>query len=120
MPYLIDLPSFKDDRGTLTVLEKLLPFDIKRLYYIYDATSIRGGHRHKKTIQALICLGGSCEIYVNNGEVENKYILNNPAKCLVLDTKDWHTMDKFTRNAILLVLSSEHYDINDYIDEKYL
>jgi len=119
MAYLIDLPTFKDSRGNLTVVEKLLPFEIKRFYYIYDVTNRRGGHRHKKTIQALICLGGSCEIYLNNGIKEEIVILDTPNKCLIVETKDWHTMDKFTQSSILLVFSSEFYDRNDYIDEEY-
>lgn len=119
MAYIIDLPTFKDDRGNLTVVEKLLPFEIKRLYYIYGVAKKRGGHRHKKTIQALICLGGSCEIFINNGEKKTTILLNNPSKCLILENKDWHTMDKFSQNSTLLVLSSEYYDVNDYIDEEY-
>lgn len=119
MAYIIDLPTFSDDRGSLTVIEKILPFEIKRFYYIYDVTAQRGGHRHHKTIQALICLGGNCEIYVNNGEVEKTILLDSPSKCLILDPMDWHTMDKFSENSFLLVLASEYYDKNDYIDEKY-
>ena len=119
MAYIIELPTFSDERGNLTVVEKLLPFDIKRFYYIYDAHSKRGGHRHKKTIQALISLGGSCEIYVNNGEKEELFLLDSPNKCLIIDAKDWHTMDKFSKGSTLLVFSSEFYDVNDYIDEKY-
>ncbi len=80
MAYTIDLPTFWDERGSLTVIEKLLPFDIKRFYYIYDVTNKRGGHRHKKTIQALICLGGSCEIYLNDGIKEEIVILDVPNK----------------------------------------
>jgi len=119
MGYIIDLPTFEDERGNLTVVEKLLPFEIKRLYYIYGVKSIRGGHRHHKTIQALISLGGSCEIYVNDGKKEEIFVLNTPTKCLILDPKDWHTMDKFSKNSTLLVFSSEFYDKDDYIDEKY-
>ena len=119
MPHLINIPLFKDERGNLNVVEKILPFEIKRFYYIYDVTSIRGGHRHKKTVQALICLGGSCEIYVNNGKTEDSFVLDTPSKCLILDPEDWHTMDKFTTTATLLVFSSEFYDVNDYIDEGY-
>lgn len=119
MAYLIDLPTFSDERGSLTVVEKLLPFDIKRFYYIYDATSKRGGHRHKKSIQALISLGGNCEIYVNNGEKEETFLLDDPNKCLILDPKDWHTMDNFSKGSTLLVFSSEFYDKDDYIDEEY-
>lgn len=119
MAYIMDLPTFGDNRGNLTVVEKILPFEIKRFYYIYNATDKRGGHRHKKTKQALISLGGSCEIYVNDGENEEIFLLDTPDKCLILDLKDWHTMDKFSKGSTLLVFSSEYYDVNDYIDEKY-
>jgi hypothetical protein len=119
MPYIINLPTFNDDRGDLTIIEKILPFEIKRLYYICNATKKRGGHRHKKSIQALICLGGSCEIYVNNGKKEQIISLGRESRCLILEPKDWHTMDNFTPGAILLVLASEFYNVNDYIDESY-
>jgi len=119
MAYLLDLPTFSDERGELTVIENELPFDTKRFYYIYNAFGKRGGHRHKKTIQALICLGGSCEIYVNDGKSEQVFLLKNPSKCLILDPNDWHTMENFSTTVTLLVLASEYYDSNDYIDEKY-
>ena len=119
MAYIIELPTFDDERGSLTVVEKKLPFDIKRFYYIYDVSDKRGGHRHKKTIQALISLGGSCEIYTHDGNKEETYILDSPNKCLILDSKDWHTMDNFSKGAVLLVFSSEFYDKDDYIDEEY-
>ena len=119
MAHLIILPTFSDERGVLTVVEKLLPFEIKRFYYIYDVKGERGGHRHKKTTQALISLGGSCEIYVNNGEYEETFLLDSPSKCLILEPKDWHTMDKFETNTTLLVFASEYYDVDDYIDERY-
>jgi dTDP-4-dehydrorhamnose 3,5-epimerase-like enzyme len=120
MSYLIDLKTFTDKRGNLTVIEKSIPFDIKRIFYIYGVdSSVRGGHRHKKTIQAAICLQGSCTIHNNNGKEESSYHLNEPNKCLILETEDWHTMDNFTPNAILMVLASEYFDQNDYIFEPY-
>jgi dTDP-4-dehydrorhamnose 3,5-epimerase-like enzyme len=119
MASILHLPTFGDSRGSLTVVEKLLPFEIKRFYYIYDVTNKRGGHRHKKTMQALICLGGSCEIYINDGEKEETILLDSPSKCLILDPKDWHTMDNFSKGSTLLVFSSEYYDRDDYIDEEY-
>lgn len=119
MAYILELPTFNDARGNLTVVEKLLPFDIKRFYYIYDVTDKRGGHRHHKSIQALLCLGGSCEIYVNNGEKEETILLDEPSKCLIVQPEDWHTMDKFSKGSTLLVFASEYYDVNDYIDGKY-
>ena len=119
MAHIINLPTYIDKSGNLTAVEKLLPFEIKRFYYIYNVSSKRGGHRHKKTIQALISLGGNCEIYVNNGEKEEVFFLDNPNQCLILDPKDWHTMDQFSKGSILFVFSSEFYDKDDYIDEKY-
>lgn len=120
MSYIIELPQFSDERGKLTVIEKLLPFKIKRVYFLYDVKTKRGGHRHKKTIQALICINGSCEIFIDDGVNKKNITLNSPNKCLVLEPKDWHTMDHFSKNSTLLVISSEFYDSEDYIDEKYL
>jgi len=119
MAHIINLPTYMDKSGDLTVVEKLLPFEIKRFYYIYNVSLKRGGHRHKKTIQALISLGGSCEIYVNNGSKEEVFLLDKSGQCLILEPKDWHTMDKFSKGSTLLVFSSEYYDVNDYIDEEY-
>ena len=120
MALLINLNTYSDDRGDLTVIEKVLPFQIKRIYYIYNVDdSIRGGHRHLKTIQAAICVSGSCEIFVNDKENTNIYILDNPNKCLILNPADWHTMSKFTNNAVLLVIASEEFSQQDYIYDKY-
>lgn len=120
MAQLIDLKTFTDKRGNLTVIEKVVPFDIKRIFYIYGVDeSKRGGHRHKKTIQAAICIQGSCRIYNNNGSTEAYFELNRPDKCLLIQPEDWHTMDQFTPDAILMVLASEHFDANDYIFEPY-
>ncbi|CUU80057.1 WxcM-like%2C C-terminal [Campylobacter hyointestinalis subsp. hyointestinalis] len=119
MAYLINLPVFEDDRGSLIVAEKVLPFKIKRFYYIYNLKSKRGGHRHKKAIQALICINGSCEVYINNGNDKQILLLNKPNQCLVLEPQDWHTMDKFAKNTSILVFASEYYDKDDYICEEY-
>ena len=120
MAHLIDLKTFTDKRGNLTVIEKIIPFEIKRIFYIYGVDeSKRGGHRHKKTIQAAICLKGSCHIYNSDGITENNYILDQPNKCLILEPKDWHTMYNFTSDAILMVLASAFFDQNDYIFEPY-
>ncbi len=116
---IIELPTFSDERGDLTAINKILPFKIKRIFYIYNSKFPRGGHRHKKTTQALICLNGSVEISIQNPNGQNKILLNSPNKCLVLKPEDWHTMENFSNGSILLVLASEHYDPNDYIYEKY-
>jgi dTDP-4-dehydrorhamnose 3,5-epimerase-like enzyme len=121
MAYLIDLKSFTDNRGNLTVIEKTVPFDIKRIFYIYGVDdSSRGGHRHKKTIQAAICIQGSCHIHNNNGAAAiTKFLLNKPDQCLIIEPADWHTMDNFSADAILMILASEYFDENDYIFEPY-
>jgi dTDP-4-dehydrorhamnose 3,5-epimerase-like enzyme len=120
MAKLISLKTFTDTRGNLTVIERVIPFEIKRLFYIYGVDdSIRGGHRHHKTVQAAICLKGSCAIYNHDGEREETFQLDSPDKCLILEPKDWHEMLNFSKDAILMVLASEYFDANDYIREKY-
>ncbi|PWT79243.1 MAG: hypothetical protein C5B59_00035 [Bacteroidetes bacterium] len=120
MAYMIDLKTFTDKRGNLTVIEKTIPFEIKRIFYIYGVDqSRRGGHRHKTTVQAAICLKGSCRIYNHDGVNESYFYLDQPNKCLILETNDWHTMDQFSFDAILMVLASEYFDSNDYIFEPY-
>jgi dTDP-4-dehydrorhamnose 3,5-epimerase-like enzyme len=120
MAHIIDLKTFTDKRGNLTVIEKIIPFDIKRIFYIYGVDdSVRGGHRHHKTIQAAVCINGSCKIYNNNGEKQEVFVLNKPSICLLLEPRDWHQMYEFSADAILMVLASENFDEHDYIYEKY-
>jgi hypothetical protein len=118
MARLIDLKTFTDTRGNLTVIEKVIPFDIKRIFYIYGVDdSRRGGHRHRKTLQAAICIQGACTIYNHDGSAEQVFRLDRPDKCLILEPADWHTMYEFTPDAILMVLASEFFDQADYIFE---
>jgi len=120
MAKLIDLKTHTDARGNLTVVENVLPFDIKRVFYIYGVDdSKRGGHRHHKTIQAAVCIQGACKIYNNNTITEEVFDLDNPSKCLILNPEDWHTMYDFTKDAILMVFASENFDSADYIFEPY-
>lgn len=120
MANLIDLTTHTDSRGNLTVIEKVIPFDIKRIFYIYGVdNSIRGGHRHKKTIQAAVSLQGRCRIFTDNKIEQNNFILDSPSICLILNPEDWHYMDCFTSNCILMVLASEYYTPEDYIFEPY-
>ena len=120
MAKLINLETFTDQRGSLTVLEKILPFQIRRVFYIYNVNnSERGGHRHYKTIQAVICISGQCKIYCNNSVIETSFELLHPNQCLILEPEDWHTMYDFSENCILLVLASEEFDVKDYIYSPY-
>ena len=118
---LIKLKTHTDTRGSLTVLQDEVPFSIKRMYYIYnlDPNEIRGGHRHHKNVQVLMCIRGECIISVNNGKEKNNYHLNQSDQCLIIYPEDWHTMHSFKDDAILLIATSEKYDPNDYIDEEY-
>jgi dTDP-4-dehydrorhamnose 3,5-epimerase-like enzyme len=121
MAQLVKLNTFFSESGDLKVFEKLIPGEIKRVYYINNVPKnvVRGKHRHKKTWQALICISGSCRIFVDNGTKQEFYILNNDENCLIIEPSDWHFMDRFTENSILLVIANEYYDVNDYIDEPY-
>jgi hypothetical protein len=120
MAQLIDLPTYSDTRGSLTVIEKVIPFQIKRIFYIYGVDdSVRGGHRHKTTYQAAICLKGSCRFKSNDGSSEINYHLDSPSKCLIINPEDWHTMDQFSPDAILMVLASTLYSEDDYIYTPY-
>jgi hypothetical protein len=120
MSYIISLKTFTDNRGNLTVIDNVLPFQIIRIFYIYGVNNLaRGGHRHHNTIQAAICIQGECKVYCTNGKLENTYHLNTPEKCLIINPEDWHTMFEFSRDAILMVLASLSYSEKDYIYEKY-
>jgi len=120
MAYIVDLKTFTDKRGNLTVIENSLPFQIKRVFYIYGVDrSERGGHRHHKTIQAAVCIKGRCKIFNNNGVKAEVFSLDKPSRCLILECKDWHKMYNFSKNAILMVFASEYFDENDYIYEGY-
>jgi dTDP-4-dehydrorhamnose 3,5-epimerase-like enzyme len=121
MAQLLNLKTFTDKRGNLTVIERVLPFDIRRIFYIYGVDdSRRGGHRHVKTIQAAVCIQGKCRIVnEHQGEGYQNYELDSPDKCLLLYPEDWHVMDHFSPDAILMVLASENYDAADYIFEPY-
>lgn len=120
MPKIIEIKTYQDNRGKLSVLEKNIPFEIKRVFYIYDVdNSVRGKHRHHKTIQAAICIHGSCKITSDNSKKTETFCMDKPNKCLFLYPEDYHWMHDFSNNAILLVLASEKFDPNDYIYEPY-
>lgn len=119
MAHLINLKTVTDRRGSLTVIEKILPFEIKRVFYIYDVKSKRGEHRQKITTQALIALNGRVEVFCDNGQQQQTFVLDNPSQCLIVPPEDWHSMDHFSDGSVLLVLSSHEYDPQDIISERY-
>ena len=123
MAHIIELNTFVDQRGNLTVIDDVqstLPFKIKRVFYIYNIDdSQRGGHRHHKTLQAAICINGSCTVSCDNDKEKKVFKLDSANKCLIIDTEDWHTMENFLEGSILLVFASEKFDSKDYIFEPY-
>lgn len=119
-PNIIDIPKIidKKGRGNLSVVEKAcIPFNIKRVYYLYDVPSdaYRGGHAHKEQQEFLIAISGSFEVVLDNGFEKTKVMLNKPNKGLLISTKTWRELQDFSSGAICLVLASNFFDENDYI-----
>ncbi len=116
---LIDLPMLGDDRGKLVAIEenKQVPFEIKRVYYIYgtDRAVARGFHAHKVLEQVAVCVSGSCKMLLDNGVSKSTVILDNASKAVEIPPMIWHEMHDFSKDCILLVLASALYDEADYI-----
>lgn len=118
MASIIMLPTHTDPRGSLTVLDKALPFNINRIYWIYDLSGDpRAQHRHRESRQALICLSGGCDIFIKKYEEETLFKLTQPDQVLLLEPEDWHETRNFLPNTVMLLIASHHYDPNDYIKE---
>ena len=116
---IIDFQKHGDERGMLIALEsnKEIPFEIKRVYYMYDTlTEVRRGyHAHKKLQQILICIHGSCKIHLDNGFETCEVLLDKPYEGLYVSNDMWREMYDFSSDAVLMVLASELYDESDYI-----
>lgn len=108
-----------DVRGNLVAIEeeKDIPFQIKRIYYIYNVMegAVRGLHAHKSLKQLLICIHGNCKVLLDDGKEKITVELDNPNLGLYISNAIWREMSDFSSDAVLLVLASEHYDENDYI-----
>lgn len=116
---LIELISHGDNRGSLIALEKEhnVPFDIKRVYYIYDTKRgvPRGFHAHEDLEQMLICVSGSCKIKVDNGRQSETYELNTPEQALYIGKMIWREMFDFSQGCVLMVIASQYYNPKEYI-----
>lgn len=108
-----------DDRGMLVALEEHndIPFEIKRVYYMYDTKEgvRRGYHAHKELEQILICIHGSCKILMDNGTEKKVVSLEKPYEGLYISNDIWREMFDFSEDAVLMVLASEVYNEDDYI-----
>lgn len=110
---------FGDNRGKLVAIEgaKDIPFDIKRVFYIFDveAKTVRGQHAHYKCKQYLIALSGYCKVTLDDGNSNVTFDLDSPNVGLFQDSMVWGTMHDFSKDCRLLVLADKHYDEGDYI-----
>ena len=115
---IIDLPIIEDRRGNLTFIEggQHIPFDIKRVYYLYDVPggSHRGGHAHKDLHQLLIAMSGSFDILLDDGRTKFKYHLNRSYYGLYIPPMIWREIDNFSSGSVCMVLASEHFSEDDY------
>lgn len=116
----IEIPKIKDPRGNLSVIEnQTVPFEIKRVYYLYDVPSdaFRGGHAHKAQCELLIALSGSFDVVLDNGATKETVMLNKPNIGLLIPTMIWRELQNFSSGAVCLVLASDVFDEADYIRE---
>ncbi|MCA4815115.1 sugar 3,4-ketoisomerase [Acinetobacter towneri] len=115
----IHFPPLGDERGSLVALEtgKTVPFDIKRVYYIFATQKdvARGFHAHKNLKQIAVCVTGKCRMVLDNGKIRQDAWLDSPTKGLLISDLVWREMHDFSQDCVLLVLASEHYDESDYI-----
>lgn len=117
---VLDIPKIADHRGNLAVIEgDTLPFDFKRVYYLYDVPSDahRGGHSHKEQQEFLIAVSGSFEVILDDGINKKTVTLNKPNKGLLIPTGIWRELGDFSSGAICVVFSSDVFLESDYIRE---
>ena len=118
MPKIVDIPKITDVRGNLGVIEKdTIPFEIKRVYYLFDvpSTAYRGGHAHINQVELLVALSGSFDVKLNDGIEKTFVTLNKPDKGLLIEKGVWRELDNFSSGAVCLVLASDVFDEADYI-----
>ena len=115
---LIQLPKISDPRGNLTFIEggSHLPFDIARVYYLYDVPggAERGGHAHKDLQQLIIAMSGSFDVVLTDGTEKKRFHLNRSYEGLLIPTMLWRELDNFSSGSVCMVLASNTYDENDY------
>jgi dTDP-4-dehydrorhamnose 3,5-epimerase-like enzyme len=116
---LIELPVIRDHRGNLTFVEGAhhIPFEIRRVYYMYDIPGgeHRAGHAHRKLEQILIAVSGSFEIVLDDGRTRSRLTLNRPFVGLYVPRLVWREMENFSSGAVCLALASDLFDEDDYI-----
>lgn len=117
---VLELSKHHSDRkGNLSVVENgsTVPFDVKRIYYLYDVPGgeSRGGHAHKNLYQLIVAVSGSFTVTLDDGNVKRTFMLNRPYQALYVVPGIWRTLDDFSSGAVCMVMASEKYDLEDYI-----
>ena len=115
---ILSIPKIEDPRGNLSVIENdIVPFDIKRVYYLYDVPSgsERGGHAHKELKEFLVALSGSFDVVLKDGEEQEIVTLNKPYEGLLINPGIWRELQNFSSGSVCLVVASEVYIEEDYI-----
>lgn len=114
----LNFPVVEDTRGNLAFIQNdVLPFEFKRIYYLFDVPSnaFRGGHAHKDLQQILIALSGSFEVVLDDGFEKRTVLLNKPNIGLHIPTGIWRELQNFSSGAVCLVIASDVFDESDYI-----
>ncbi len=118
---IVDLPRINDPRGNLTFIEanRHIPFDIRRVYYLYDVPggAERGGHAHKALHQLIISMSGSFDIHLDDGHGKKTVHMNRSYYGLYVCPMIWREIDNFSSGAVCMVLASDYYDELDYYRE---
>lgn len=118
-PVIINLPKIVDSRGNLSFLENMnhIPFEIKRVYYIYDVPGgeIRGSHAYRELSEFIIALSGSFDVILNDGISDIKFTLNRSYYGLLVPKMYWRRIENFSTNAVTLMLADNEFDESDYI-----
>ncbi len=115
---IIEIPKVHDTRGNLSVIEnEVIPFEMKRVYYLYDIPSggKRGGHSHKEQLEFLVALSGSFDVVLNDGQNQKKVTLNKPNQGLLIPNGIWRELENFSSGSVCLVIASEVFVEADYI-----
>jgi len=117
---IVEVPSFKDNRGTLAVVEgpTTLPFQAKRFYYIYGAEGAsRACHAHRTEEELVFALAGTFTVRVDDGETSHEFHLHRPDRALYIPPLLWHEVHSFSSGAVCAVLASQRYDATDYFQD---
>lgn len=115
---LVDITKVHDTRGNLSVIQgDAIPFEMKRVYYLYDIPSggRRGGHSHKNQLEFLVALSGSFDVILNDGNDQKMVTLNKPNVGLLIPNGIWRELENFSSGSVCLVLASGLFEEDDYI-----